>query len=107
MPASSGEYLLRMAEHIDSDFGDAKHSAQVGQGMQNARGGFELGRQRAKLGAAYRATRSGVRSPPYSTLQCFVHPCHWIIILLIDPGAPLGRIVQQKLLTCSMGSRPQ
>src|SRR5262249_8621797 len=83
-----------MAEHIDSDFRGAEHSEQMGKGMQDSRGDFELSRQFDNLGAGL---SGNVFWSAFVSLfdtgqdnQRFVHPRHWVIVLLIDLGAPLG-----------------
>jgi hypothetical protein len=95
LEASRAERLLSAAEHINGDFGRAEFGEQVGKGVKNHGGDFELGRELDNLstGTAGDTFRRPFIAPfdAAQHQQRLVHPRHGISVLLIDRRAALCR----------------
>src|SRR5262245_35736672 len=92
---SRAERLLCAAEYIDGNFGSAELGEQVGKGMEDYGGDFELSRELDDLstGTAGDAFWSTFITPfdAAQHQQRFVHPRHWVSVLFIDVRAALRR----------------
>ena len=107
--ASRAERLLGAAEDIKSNVGRAKFGEQVGKGMQDHSGDFELGRKFDNLGTG---TAGDAFWSAFITLldatqhqQCFIHSRYRVSVLLINRRTALRRDGATKALTWSIRKR--